>query len=136
MLWLKTWFISAQQNIQLSSKLVQISAIYTGSRSRAGHVPTFLKSFRSVLERGASAWSFRSRSFFLSFRSRSVPSRSVPFWVEERPSRSVPFLAFLFKERFHPSRSVLSQRKLVILNLKKFVTSSNFLIPISLQPMV
>ena len=31
---------------------------------RAGHVPTFLKSFRSVLERGPSAESFRSRSFF------------------------------------------------------------------------
>ena len=33
--------------------------------SRAGHVPTFLKSFRSVLERGPSDKSFRSRSFFV-----------------------------------------------------------------------
>ena len=40
--------------------------------SRAGHVPTFLKSFCSVLERGPSANSFRSCSFFIvpiSFRS-------------------------------------------------------------------
>ena len=35
--------------------------------------------------------------FFQSFRSLSVPSRSVPFWVEEWSSRSVPFLAFLVK---------------------------------------
>ena len=32
--------------------------------ARAGHVQTFLKSFRSVLERGPSARLFRSRSFF------------------------------------------------------------------------
>ena len=45
--------------------------------ARAGHVPTFLKSFRSVLERGPSARSFRSRSFFFNlFRSRSVLSHS------------------------------------------------------------
>ena len=31
---------------------------------RAGHVPTFLRSFRSVLKRGPSTESFRSRSFF------------------------------------------------------------------------
>ena len=86
--------------------------------SRAGHVPTFLKSFRSVLEQGPSDKSFRSCSFFVvSFRYvpfRAVRCRSVPFCsvLSRRTwsSRSVPFLAFLFKERFHPSRSVLSQR--------------------------
>ena len=61
---------------------------------------------RSVLERGPSAKSFRSRSSFLSFR-----SRSVPFWIEERSSRSVPFLAFLVEERLHPSFSVLNQER-------------------------
>ena len=46
--------------------------------SRSGHVPTFLKLFRSILERGPSDKSFRSHSFFVvSFR--SIPSRSVPF---------------------------------------------------------
>ena len=60
---------------------IAISFNFLEGLCRAGHVPTFLKSFRSVLERGASACSFRSRSFFLSFRSRSVlvPFRPVPF---------------------------------------------------------
>ena len=56
--------------------------------NRAGHVPTFLKSFRSVLERGPSAESFRSRSFFLN---RSV---LVPFFLNRSvlvPFRPVPF---------------------------------------------
>ena len=60
----------------------------------AGLVPTFLKSFRSVLERGPSARLFHSCSFF--------PYRSVPFLVEEQSSRSVLFLVFLVEERFHP----------------------------------
>ena len=76
---------------------------------RAGHVPPFFKLFHSVLEWGPSAKSFRSPSFFLvSFR--FVPSCSIPFWVEIRSSRSVLFLAFLFKEPFHPSHSIHSQR--------------------------
>ena len=34
---------------------IVIAGNYKAGLSRAGHVPTFLKSFRSVLERGASA---------------------------------------------------------------------------------
>ena len=76
-------------------------------RARAGHILTFFKSFRSILEQGPSAKWFRSRSFFL------VSFRSVPFhFVLSRrmvfPFCSVPFLAFLFREWLHPSRSVLS----------------------------
>ena len=52
-----------------------------GREARAGHVPTFLKSFRSALERGPSDKSFRSLSFFVvSFR--YVPFRPVPFCSE------------------------------------------------------
>ena len=70
--------------------------------ARAGHVPPFFKSFRSVLERAPSVRSFRSRSFnFQSFPSCSLPSRSVPFLVEERSSRYVPFFVFLVEEWFH-----------------------------------
>ena len=49
--------------------------------NRAGHVPTFLKSFRSVLERGPSAKLFRSRSsfFIVPFSFRSVLSRRKVF---------------------------------------------------------
>ena len=82
----------------------------TGS-TRAGHVPTFFKSFCSVLERGPSAKLFRSCSSFSSFHYRSIPSHSVPFWVEERSSHSVPFLAFLVEERLHLSCSVLHQER-------------------------
>ena len=64
--------------------------------SRAGHVPTFFKLFRSVLERVSSARSFRSRSFFQSFRSvlsrrTVIPFRSV-LGVLSR--RTVLFLSF------------------------------------------
>ena len=52
--------------------------LLNSGESRAGHVPTFLKSFRSVLERGPSTNSFRSRSFFIvPFSFRSVQFRSV-----------------------------------------------------------
>ena len=81
---------------------------------RAGHVPTFLKSFRSVLERGPSTESYRSRSFFkiVPFSFRSVPFHSVLSRKTVSPFRSVPFRSWrsLFEERFHPSSSVLSQR--------------------------
>ena len=72
--------------------------------SRSGHVPTFLKSFRSILERGHLAKSFCSRSSFLSFRSRSVPSRSVPFrsWRSYLKNGSIPLVPFLVKECFQP----------------------------------
>ena len=58
---------------------------------RAGHVPTFLKSFRSVLERGPSPKSFRSRSsfFIVPFSFRSVPFRSVLSRRTVFPFRSV-----------------------------------------------
>ena len=79
----------------------------TGS-TRAGHVPTFFKSFCSVLERGPSAKLFRSCSSFLSFHYRSIPSHSVPFWVEERSSHSVPSLV---EEWSHSSCSVLNQER-------------------------
>ena len=58
---------------------------------RAGNVPTFFKSFRSVLERGPSARLFRSRSFFQSFRSRSVPFQIVPIFLGMRSMRSFFF---------------------------------------------
>ena len=74
---------------------------------RAGHVPTFLKSFRSILERGPSDKSFRSRSFFVvSFRSvpfRSVLSRKTVFpfrsWRSYLKNGSIPLVLFLVKER-------------------------------------
>ena len=77
---------------------------------RAGHVSTFLKSFRSVLERGPSDKSFRSRSFFVVLF-RSVPFRSVlsrktvfPFrsWRSYLKNGFMPLVLFLVKERFHP----------------------------------
>ena len=69
-------------------------------KGRAGHVPTFLKSFRSVLERGPSAKSFSSRSFFLIvlFSFRSVPFRSV---LSRRTGS---------KERFYPSKKFFWKR--------------------------
>ena len=57
---------------------------------RAGHVPTFLKSFRSVLERGPSTESFHSRSWWdrsWSFHSfsgnndRSTVNAPSPRWL-------------------------------------------------------
>ena len=58
-----------------------LKSLFDDTITRAGHVPTFLKSFRSVLERGPSDKSFRSRSFFVvSFR--YVPFRPVPFRSE------------------------------------------------------
>ena len=45
------------------------------ARDRAGHVLTFFKSFRSVLEQGPSAKSFRSCSTF-HYLSVLVPFRS------------------------------------------------------------
>ena len=82
--------------------------------ARAGHVPTFLKSFRSVLERGPSARSFRSRSFFsiVPFSFRFVPFRSVLSRRTVIPLRSVlgvlrrrtvPSLSFNSKSRTFPS---------------------------------
>ena len=56
--------------------------------TRAGHVPTFLKSFRSVLERGPSDKSFRSRSSFF-YRSVLVPFCSVLSTRTVFPFRSV-----------------------------------------------
>ena len=44
---------------------------------RAGRVPTFLKSFLFILECSVLV------PFFQTCSSRSVPSRSIPFWVEE-----------------------------------------------------
>ena len=94
--------------------------------TRAGHVPTFLKSFRSALERGPSAKSFRSRSFFSNHSVLipfspvpfcSVPFRSVMSRKTVSPFRSVlcvpylkngsiPLVLFLVKERFHPLRAL------------------------------
>ena len=52
-----------------------------GREARAGHVPTFLKSFRCALERGPSDKSFRFLSIFVvSFR--YVPFCPVPFCSE------------------------------------------------------
>ena len=79
------------------------------STTRAGHVPTFLKSFSSVLERGPSTESFRSCSFFLN-RSVFLPFRSVlsrktvsPFrivlGVPYLKNGSIPLVPFLVKER-------------------------------------
>ena len=51
------------------------------ARDRAGHVPIFLKSFRSILEQGPSAKSFRSRSTFY-YLSVLVPFHPVPFRSE------------------------------------------------------
>ena len=89
--------------------------------ARTGHVPTFLKSFRSVLERGPSAKTFRSRSiFFKSFRSRSVPFHSVlsrkmvslfrsVLDVPYLKNGSIPLVPFLVKECFHPPRPLRVQ---------------------------
>ena len=96
------------------------------SITRAGHVPTFLKLFRSVLERGPSAKLFRSRSsFFFFYRSvlvpfRPVPSRSeqknslpVPFhsWRSQLKNGCIPLVLFLIKKVSIP-RSVLSNKQL------------------------
>jgi len=72
--------------------------------SRSGHILTFLKLFHSVLERGPSARSFRSCFFFF-----LVLFCPIPFLVEDQSSHFVLFLAFLVKEQFHPSCSILSQ---------------------------
>ena len=72
---------------------------------------------RFVLERGPSAKSFHSRSFFIvPFSFHSVPFRSelknglpIPFrsWVSYLKNGSIPLVPFLVKERFHSPRSVL-----------------------------
>ena len=58
--------ISARETPTLAAYLPVIRAARVGLQvgCRAGHAPTFLKSFRSVLERRPSTESFRSRSFF------------------------------------------------------------------------
>ena len=90
---------------------------------RAGHVPTFLKSFRSVLERGPSARSFRSRSFIFNrfvlvpfhpvpFRSEQKNGHPFPFrsWRSQSKNGSIPLVLFLVKNVFIP-RSVLSKER-------------------------
>ena len=76
---------------------------------RAGHVPTFFESFRSVQAQGPSAWSFCSGTLFsivpFSFRSvlslrMSMPFRSVLGVLSQR---TVPFPRFsLSQEQVHP----------------------------------
>ena len=77
---------------------------------RAGHVQTFLKSFRSVLERGPSARLFRSRSFF------SI----VPFLFHSFTNRSNifknAFYAFVFflNDGIVLDRSVRSRERTIV----------------------
>ena len=92
--------------------------------ARAGQVPTFLKSFRSVLERGPSAKSFRSCSSFF-YCSVLVPFRPVPFrseqknglpvlfrsWRSQLKNGCIPLVLFLIKNVSMPC-SVLSNKQL------------------------
>jgi len=72
-------FLPGFAEIKTNLNEIKNKCTLTWSTDRAGHVPTFLKSFRSVQERGPSAKSFRSRSsfFIVPFSFRSVPFRSV-----------------------------------------------------------
>ena len=73
--------------------------------TRAGHVPTFFKSFRFILEWGPSARSFCSHSFssIISFMFCSVPFCSILSRIT-----IIPLCSVLGKQ-FHPSCPVLSQ---------------------------
>ena len=85
--------------------------------TRAGHWARsdFLKSFHSVLERGPSARLFRSRSFFQSFRSRSVSLQIVPIFLRTRTMCS-----FFFRNDWIVlNNSVRSHERTIILQERR-----------------
>ena len=88
---------------------IELQRIHT--KCKAGHVPTFLKSFCSVLERGPSDRSFRSRSFFFN---RSVlvlvPLQIVPIFLISRSMRSF----FFRNDGIVLDRSVRSRERTIV----------------------